>query len=62
MADYYFHSRRARPADYYVFVHQPLSLQRDLPLDLEQDYRWLRAIVVDGRKTIDVYVRRGGDH
>lgn len=57
MANYYFHSRRGDPADYYVYVHRPLSLERNMPSDVKDHYVWLRQIVVDGRKTIDLYER-----
>jgi hypothetical protein len=58
MADYYFHSRRGgEAADYYVYVHRPLSLERSVRSDVKDHYVWLRQIVVNGRKTIDVYER-----
>ena len=57
MANYYFHSQRGDLADYYVHVHRPLSLERGVPSDVKDHYVWLRQIVVNGRKTIDLYER-----
>lgn len=57
MADFYFRSNRGQPADYYFFVHAPLSLERTLPSDVTQHYQLTREVVFNGRKTIDVYER-----
>jgi hypothetical protein len=58
MADYYFRARRASPPDYYVYVHRPLSLRRDLPAFLTPDYWVIAEISVGGTKTIDIYESR----
>jgi hypothetical protein len=55
MADFYFHSRRGESPTYYIYVHQPLSLERDLPTNVRDGYRPVRELSVDGRKTIDIY-------
>ena len=55
MADFYFHSRRGASPDYYIYVHQPLSLDRELPPYVRQNYRPMREVSVNGRKTIDIY-------
>lgn len=58
MADYYFRARRDFPPDYYVYVHRPLSLNRDLPEFLGSDYRLIAEISAGGTKTIDIYESR----
>jgi 4-amino-4-deoxy-L-arabinose transferase-like glycosyltransferase len=55
MADFYFHSRRGASPDYYIYVHEPLSLDRELPPFVTERYRLVREISVRGRKTIDIY-------
>jgi 4-amino-4-deoxy-L-arabinose transferase-like glycosyltransferase len=55
MADYYFRTWRASPPDYYIYVHHPMSLYRNLPAFVSLEYRWIREILVDGRKVIDIY-------
>ncbi|MGH7766235.1 MAG: ArnT family glycosyltransferase [Candidatus Binatia bacterium] len=55
MADSYFHARRSRQPDYYIYVHRPLSLDRELPFFVRTTYRLVREISVQGRKTIDIY-------
>jgi 4-amino-4-deoxy-L-arabinose transferase-like glycosyltransferase len=57
MADYYFHSARSRPPDYYIYVQHPLSLERGLPALVQNRYHKIREISVDGRRTIDIYER-----
>jgi 4-amino-4-deoxy-L-arabinose transferase-like glycosyltransferase len=55
MADYYFHSARSERPDYYIHVHRPLSLERELPAFVTERYRKVREISVGGRRTIDIY-------
>jgi hypothetical protein len=55
MADFYFHGRRGAPPKYYVYVHHPLSLDRELPTYVRQHYQRVRDIWLHGRKTIDLY-------
>jgi 4-amino-4-deoxy-L-arabinose transferase-like glycosyltransferase len=55
MADYYFHSLRSRRPDYYIYVHRPLSLDRELPFFVRTTYRLIREISVQGQRTIDIY-------
>lgn len=55
MADYYFRARRASPPDYYIYVHRPLSLDSHLPVFVAQEYRWVKEILVDGRRVVDIY-------
>jgi 4-amino-4-deoxy-L-arabinose transferase-like glycosyltransferase len=55
MADYYFHSVRSRRPDYYIYVHRPLSLDRELPAFIGRRYRLLREISLRSRRTIDIY-------
>jgi hypothetical protein len=59
MADYYFHSRRGSPPDYYVYVDRPLSLSRDLPPYVKIGYKRVAEIAVRGTRTIEVYERQG---
>lgn len=56
MAAYYFASplSRNRP-DYYVFVREPLSLERELPKEIVERYRRILVLSDGGRETIDVY-------
>lgn len=55
MAEYYFHSARYRRPDYYIYVHRPLSLDRELPFFVSTTYRLVREISVHGRRTIGIY-------
>jgi hypothetical protein len=41
--------------DYYIYVHRPFSLRRELPETVRDTYRLLRSIEENGRVTIDVY-------
>jgi 4-amino-4-deoxy-L-arabinose transferase-like glycosyltransferase len=55
MADYYFRAPRAVPPDYYVYVHRPLSLDRQVPQVVARHYRWVGEVVVRNRTTIDIF-------
>lgn len=58
MAAYYFRSTVSEQPTNYVYVHHPLSLERDVPAFVIADYRLIDSIMVQGRKTIDIYTRK----
>jgi hypothetical protein len=41
--------------DYYIYVHRPFSLRRELPETVRMTYRWIGAIEERGRTTVDIY-------
>jgi hypothetical protein len=65
--EYYFGAKRSSPPgvsfddpgsvapDYYIYVHRPFSLRRELPETVRMTYRWIGAIEERGRTTVDIY-------
>lgn len=51
----YFDDPGSVPPDYYVFVHRPFSLRRELPQTVQQTYRLIETIRQEGRTTIEIY-------
>jgi hypothetical protein len=51
----YFDDPGSLPPDYYVFVHRPFSLRRELPQTVGDTYRLVETIKEGGRTTIEVY-------